>query len=86
MKTYGGVEVELHHSMSESVQILASNLAFSVSLYKREFRPVDCSAYNFYHAGFLLIFFFDTEDVGDRFLRNISWLFNGLHGVVSHNI
>jgi hypothetical protein len=38
------------------------------------------------HASFLLDLFFDLDDVSDMFLRNIGWLFNGLHGVISRKI
>jgi hypothetical protein len=36
-------------------------------------------------AGFLLRLFFDPEDGGDMFLRNVSWL-NGPHGVKSQKM
>jgi hypothetical protein len=36
-----------------------------------------------FHAGFLLGLFFDSEDGGDMFLRNIGYLSTGLHGVIS---
>jgi hypothetical protein len=40
-----------------------------------------------FHAGFLLVFFFEPEDGGDIFLRNVDELtFNGLHGVISQKI
>jgi hypothetical protein len=55
----GGVELELHHSVSEPVQIY-------------ELRVVDCFVYNLFHAGFLLAYFFFTEDGGEIFVRNVS--------------
>jgi hypothetical protein len=39
-----------------------------------------------FHAGFLLGLFFDPEDGGDMFLRNVRMTFNGLHGVISQNM
>jgi hypothetical protein len=36
------------------------------------------------HAGFLLGLFFDLEDRGDMFLRNVGCL-SGLHGVISQD-
>jgi hypothetical protein len=43
--------------------------------------------FSLFHAVFLLgSVFFDPEDGGDIFLRNVSWVFNGLHCVVSGKI
>jgi hypothetical protein len=45
-----------------------------------------CSDYYLLHADFLLGLFFDPEDRDSMFLRNINWLSNGLHGVISQKI
>jgi hypothetical protein len=40
-------------------------------------------AWHLLHTGFLLGFFFNLEDGGNIFLRNVGWLFNGLLDVIS---
>jgi hypothetical protein len=39
-----------------------------------------------WHSGFLLSLLFDPEDGGSIFLRNVGWLCNGVHGVISQMI
>jgi hypothetical protein len=39
-----------------------------------------------FHAGFLLGLFFNPEDGGDMFFRNVGLTFNGLHGLISQKI
>jgi hypothetical protein len=41
------------------------------------------STCHLFHTGFLPGLLFNPTDRGDMFLRNVSWLFNGLHGVTS---
>jgi hypothetical protein len=36
-----------------------------------------------FHASYLLYLFFDPEDGSDIFLRNVGWIFIGLHDVIS---
>jgi hypothetical protein len=38
-----------------------------------------------FHSGLLLGLFFNPEDGGDMFLRNVVLTLNGLHGVISRN-
>jgi hypothetical protein len=38
------------------------------------------------HAGFLPVLFFDSQGGDNMFLRNVGWLSNGLHGVISQEI
>jgi hypothetical protein len=38
-----------------------------------------------FQADFLLGLFFDPEDGGDMFLRNVGLTFNGLHGVMNNH-
>jgi hypothetical protein len=40
----------------------------------------------FFQAGFLLASFFDPEDGGDIFVRNVGLTFNGLYGVMPQRI
>jgi hypothetical protein len=39
-----------------------------------------------FHSDYLLGLFFDPERGGDTFVRNVSWLFNGLHSIIFHEI
>jgi hypothetical protein len=36
-----------------------------------------------FHAGFFLGIFFNPKDGNDMFIRNVGWIFNGLHSVIS---
>jgi hypothetical protein len=41
------------------------------------------SACYLFYAGFSLVLFFDPEDGGEIFLRNVALIFNGPHDVIS---
>jgi hypothetical protein len=58
-------------SCQEELTSPASPFCF---LYNPKFRRTDCSACYLLHVCFVLGLFYDPEDGGDMFLRNVIWL------------